>query len=813
MFLFAGTLLLQLSTLAFHSRGAAGDVDLTFDPGSGVNGAVQAIVVQPDGKVIIGGNFTTVKGLLRHGLARLNADGSGDSTFNPGGSYGIVASSLALQPDGKVLVGHYYGIARLNSDGSLDAGFNATTTTIREEDGEVFPAPVNAIAVQPDGKVLVGGDFTVVNGTNRMRMARLNANGSLDTSFEPDTALHQNVASVVLQPDGKVIIGGDFSTTNGIGIARLNSNGNLDNGFNPGIEAYGVRSVALQPDGKVIIGGIFAFTHGTNVNYGIARLNANGSLDSSFNSGSGAYGVSAVALQSDGKVLLSGAFTNVNGTSRGGMARLHTSGSVDASFTPDANDAVHSLATRSDGKVMIGGRFNTVSGVASRKVARLNHDGTLDSSFDPGSGGDHYSVIRSVVTASDGQVLVGGNFATVKGLDRNRIARLHTDASGDSSFNPGTGADNEVLAVLAQPDGKVLIGGHFTTVNGVSRFNVARLNGNGTLDTGFVPPIGANEYGSAYTSMALQPDGRIILGGFYSELFPGGDSEYVQTRFQYLRLNANGSVDSSFAAGTGGEGSYILSVALQADGKVLFGGYIDPFSNPGPGLIRRNSNGSADASFNPGLAASTYVGSIAVQPDGKILVGGNVFSFLNSGVIRLNSTGAVDGSFASAAVGANSTVYSIALQPDGKLLVGGDFTAINDTSRNSIARFNANGTIDLGFNPGTGADGRVRSIALQPDGNVLIAGDFTSVNGVVRPLVARLYGESSAPSLTITRSGSFMTISWPVTTRNFQLQESANLALPNVWLPVAQPTMTNGTQISVSVSGSAGPKFFRLQWQ
>src|SRR5687767_10359031 len=115
-FIFSGTLLLQLSTVIFQSRGAAGDVDLSFDPGSGVNGSVHAIVVQPDGKVIIGGNFTTVQGLVRYGLARLNADGSGDTTFNPVGGYGIVAPSLALQPDGKVLVGHYFGISRLHSD-------------------------------------------------------------------------------------------------------------------------------------------------------------------------------------------------------------------------------------------------------------------------------------------------------------------------------------------------------------------------------------------------------------------------------------------------------------------------------------------------------------------------------------------------------------------------------------------------------------------------------------------------------------------------------------------------------------------------
>ena len=107
----AGSLLLQLNTLCFHSRGAAGDVDLSFDPGSGVNGTVNAVAVQPDGKVIIGGEFTTVKGLARSKVARLNADGSGDSSFNPGTEPTTVwrLFRVALQSDGKVLVGHYSG--------------------------------------------------------------------------------------------------------------------------------------------------------------------------------------------------------------------------------------------------------------------------------------------------------------------------------------------------------------------------------------------------------------------------------------------------------------------------------------------------------------------------------------------------------------------------------------------------------------------------------------------------------------------------------------------------------------------------------
>jgi len=142
--------------------------------------------------------------------------------------------------------------------------------------------------------------------------------------------------------------------------------------------------------------------------------------------------------------------------------------------------------------------------------------------------------------------------------------------------------------------------------------------------------------------------------------------------------------------------------------------------------------------------------------------------------------------------------YPLALQPDGKVLVGG------------YARLNADGSQDSSFNPGTGADGEVRSIALQADGKVLVGGNFTTIKGVFRPYVARLYGDSVAPSLNIARSNAFVILSWPVTGLNFQLHETTNLSLPNSWFPVAQLAVTNANQVSVTVPTTSLRKFFRL---
>jgi uncharacterized delta-60 repeat protein len=336
---------------------------------------------------------------------------------------------------------------------------------------------VLALALQLDGKVLLAGAFTTINGTARSRIARLNANGSLDTSFNPGTGANSTVWALALQPDGKVLLGGDFWTVNGTprnGIARLNADGSLDTSFNPstGVDSS-VNALALQSDGKVLLGGFFTSVGGTARN-NIARLNADGSLDTSFDPGTGADSwVLALALQSDGKVLLGGTFTTVNGTARNSIARLNANGSLDTSFNPSANSTVRALALQSDGKVLLGGAFTTINGTARTRIARLNVDGTLDTSFNPGSGAN--SSVNALALQSDGKVLLGGIFTSVGGTARTRIARLNANGSLDTSFDPGSGANNTVWALALQSDGKVLLGGAFTSVNGTPRNSIARL--------------------------------------------------------------------------------------------------------------------------------------------------------------------------------------------------------------------------------------------------------------------------------------------------------------------------------------------------
>ncbi len=832
----AGSLWLQTGTLCFHSRGAAGDVDLSFDPGSGVNGTVNAIAVQPDGKVLIGGEFTTVNGLARFKVARLNPDGSGDSSFNPALSdyelsYPVFrALSVALQSDGKVLVGHNYGITRLNSNGSRDTNFVSSLGFYTDPDGYPY-ADVRTIAVQPDGKVLVGGAVSAANRTDvnfSFGVARLNSNGSLDYSFNPRGGANGGVYSLALQPDGKVLVGGGLLTdgTNyTYGLVRLNANGSLDGSFDPGQGGPGgfVSSVALQSDGKVLVGGNVPSGHGTS-RAGAARLNPNGGLDTSFDPRLDLGGaVDSVAAQADGKVLVGGWFGPVNGTNQNGLARYNADGSLDISFSPNLGPfsedvaILKTIVVQSNGTVLIGGHLSAVNGVSRDGIARLNVSGSLDGGFNPGKGVDN--LVTSLLAQPDGKVLIGGDFTTVKNLTRSALARLNADGSGDSGFKaPFTVFDSSEVQMVLQPDGKVLVAKM-----------LARLNTDGSRDTAFIPDLAAiyrNDCWPNYqclhypaaSAIALQSDGKVLLGGYSIHSNCDNESCVDSYRHFIIRLNPNGTRDSGFEPAVGnqryGSAEIIQALAVQPDGKIVVGGIFSSIKGTNRNAIARlNADGTLDNGFNPGTGANGGVASTVLQPDGKVLVSG-YFSAFNgtnrNGIARLNANGSLDSTFAQGG-GANGGVRSIALQPDGKVLMGGDFTTVNGTNRNHIARLNANGSLDLGFNPGTGADEVVRSIALQSDGNVLIGGDFTFVNGVVRPNVARLLGNST--SLTIARLNGAAIVAWPLGALNFQLQETTNLSWANAWAPVAHAAVTNGGQISVSIPAGTGAKFFRLKAQ
>ena len=359
--------------------------------------------------------------------------------------------------------------------------------TLEAYNANVTGSAVMTTAVQPDGKMIIGGSFTTVGGAAHRNIARLHADGSVDASFNAsaDTAVY----SVAVQADGKIVLGGDFVVVNGAArnrIARLNASGSVESTttFSPVTGLNGsVNSVAVQADGKIVLGGNFTTIDGT-ARGGIARLNPNGSVESTvtFNPGTGANGlVYTVAVQADGKIVLGGTFTAVNGASRSRIARLLANGSVEstATFNPGTgpNGSVFGVAVQADGKIVLGGGFTAINFATRGYIARLHADGSVESTatFNPGTGAS--SVVHSVAVQADGKLVLGGQFTAINGSPRNRIARLHADGSLESTatFNPGSGASSDVYSVALQADGKIVLGGLFTSVNGTARIYIARL--------------------------------------------------------------------------------------------------------------------------------------------------------------------------------------------------------------------------------------------------------------------------------------------------------------------------------------------------
>ncbi|HMS42734.1 MAG TPA: delta-60 repeat domain-containing protein, partial [Pyrinomonadaceae bacterium] len=347
---------------------ADGDVDVSFQGSALRLGTVYTTAVQPDGKILIGGDFYAVNGMPRRALARLNADGSLDTTFQAN-VQGIVYS-ISVQPDGKIFVGgtvllnlstrQRLNFFRLNANGTSDDAFNA---------GEgITGGTVYAIVPQPDGKILVGGDFDGINGSFRSGILRINADGSWDSAFSGQVygdSFNEGIYGMALQEDGKIVIAGDFNNVNNtqrVGIARLNSDGTLDTSFNGGITSTNRRvwGLALQPDNKIIICGFFNQVNGVTKNQ-IARFNTNGSLDTSFVADipTALYTARTVRLQADGRIFVGGFFAQINGTPKNNIARLFSNGTLDTSFTAGTDGTVYDI-TPLDNPIFVGGftKFN-----------------------------------------------------------------------------------------------------------------------------------------------------------------------------------------------------------------------------------------------------------------------------------------------------------------------------------------------------------------------------------------------------------------------------------------------------------------------
>lgn len=345
---------------------------------------VRTLAADPDGQLLVGGYFQFIGNplpVLQPGFTRLALNGDVAPGAWPTSRSGPVWSTSLLD-DGRMLIAGALtavddvprkGVARLEADGSLDAGFPDLQLG---GSGLAY-----ALAVQADGEILVAGSFTSVAGVPRSNLARLNADGTLDTAFAPE--VDGSIGCMALQPDGKILIGGYVQSVDGVPrnyLARIEADGHLDTGFAASAGGL-VFAFALQPDGRILVGGWFTLVNGVRRPY-LARLEADGRVDQDFVDAGLSGSVTAIALQADGKLAIGGSFDTVGGQPRAHLARLEADGQLDAGFADlGVNDRVDALALQG-GHLYVGGIFTAIDGHSTRYLARGLLPDTATTAFD-----------------------------------------------------------------------------------------------------------------------------------------------------------------------------------------------------------------------------------------------------------------------------------------------------------------------------------------------------------------------------------------------------------------------------------------------
>ncbi len=744
------------------------------------------------------------------------------------------------------------------------------------------PGPVRAITVQPDGRILVGGEFTAFNDVPCDGLARLETNGAVDTSFKLGSGKPASVWALAVQATGEIVVGGAFDTFYGQpcdGLIRLKSDGSLDDSFVCSSNNFGaVTALRPQANGKILVGAL----------QGVYQILQNGQLDPEFAITAWTNAVvGALLLQADGKILAGGPALNFGyrpGTSP--LIRLNQDGSSDPSFFehifdktgPDSLsiDSVTDLISDAAGRILASGNFSVLKNGQrqQRLLVRLNSDGTLDSSF-PLESSQDWSLGPTqgpaLLAGEGGRVFLGTGAMTIDGVGRSMLAQVSIDGVLNVNFAPEFSDDSEpfpadrrpyATALALQPDGKVLVAGRFTAADGIPRMGLVRvlpaeptdlnvvsigvprggltvfegntkvaaeiiragdptrrvtvdystvnetavagqdfvgINGTLTFEPGErkktvlieIRDDSTRETNETCRLVLVNPSERTQLGDHANEKVTiidddefrfGQDQYFVDESSSEIELAVIPGQEQSYtvAYDTTEESARAFKDFAPKTGELRFSSWwqdygfrmlqIPIFDDPvmegdrsflvtvrnstsglplGPESTARVTIMDNDTLAGPAKGVNGTITTASESSDGNLIVGGwftAVDGLRRNYIARLRADGSADPSF-DPGRGPDGPVTVLCIQTNGQLLIGGQFTEVSGASRRHLARLNLDGSLDTTFDPGTGWEGpiavydeapSIRAIVLQPDGKIITAGNFSNYNGVLTPCLARL---------------------------------------------------------------------------
>lgn len=697
-----------------------GEIDEGFISGSGFNASVNIVKIQSDGKILIAGRFNVYNNMPCDGLVRLNENGTIDKTFNlPTRIQGTINDILPTE-DGKVFIAGRFnqynnvfvkGVVRLLNDGSVDNTFALPSG---------FDGGVNSIAIQKN-KIIIGGDFTFNLGSGILisKLTRLTASGSFDITYNASGKGFEtsggNVLKVYIQPDNKILVSGNFKKYNDNVVnrfIRINENGWLDKKFNINIDSkkFGsvegeIHKIYCTADGSIYLGGEFE-SFGNYIRFGFVKLDAQGNVVREFFDNNVLTGqrpiITSFAVLPSGEYIVGGRFEYLNGFKRNSIALLDNRGSISKNLffvsKGVSGPVTHIIPFK--GKFLLAGKFNFYDDEVVNGITLIDEKGERDASFNFSSVSFSTETISDVKVLKNGQILLAGIFNPTNASNSHKIIKLNEDGSIEESFYIGANIDNYVYSIDEQSDGKIIVGGDFKKVDGISKVGIIRINIEGSIDNSF------NSNNSL--DMFIK---KIVVDKETDKIFVSGRYTHPSRRvyINLQRLMPNGNIDNTFNFSLF-ENKDVKGFTIDNKKRILAYGGLNTQANARTEIIRVDYNGNYDASFliDPKFYKyGNFVNRVLVLPTNDIMVGfqsppngDNITE--NNSIIRLNDNGAVSTNFKFSSnmnLGTQGemfgTMNSSILLNNNTLLVGGNFNFIDNHYINYLAKLKVSSSVNI----------------------------------------------------------------------------------------------------------------------